>query len=289
MNSIRKKAAAVSIALLLLIGLWLLRFRTHEVQPKRGSSPVPDVVRQPSSNTNPWEIAFRKQSTNALLRALSTNNVAFQEWGTNFILAAVNEHLSKVPLFGLQKKSLSAEDVLVFTFLTLDGADIDLATKDLKHVFYYSHGGLTDAIALGAEMTGIFRDPVIFEHLGDNAGPWTKGEAAKAAKALVRAKGLDLRGSRGPFVRPDTFDLPMADGSIKPVTVFYTVNWLTGDDTDVYVRFRRTASGAWDPTKWFDLSSTGSDKGATSYANLYARFFLTNTMPSDAEKTVEGE
>src|SRR5438034_5334580 len=40
--------------------------------------------------------------TNAVLERLSTNNAAFQAWGKQFMLRVANDHLSKVPLFGLK-------------------------------------------------------------------------------------------------------------------------------------------------------------------------------------------
>src|ERR1019366_10537498 len=130
------------------------------------------------------------------------------------MLRAANDHLAKVPLFGLTNGSLRDEDVLVTSLLTQAGAEFDLATRDLKHCLYYDNGVLRKAVALEAEMTGLFRDPAKFEHFGDHAGPWSKEEAKRAAEALVRAKGIDLRAAgavRGPLVRPETFNLQTED------------------------------------------------------------------------------
>jgi hypothetical protein len=194
------------------------------------------------------------------------------------MLKAVNEHLAKVPLFGLGHGPLGDGDVLVTSILTQSGAELDLATRDLKYCLYYDNGVLRKAVALEAEMTGLFRDPAKFQHFGDHAGTWSKEEASRAAEALIHAKGIDLGAAgavRGPVVRPETFDLPTPEGVVKPVTAFYTVRWIDHDGDDVLeIRFRRTESGTWEPTQWFDNTRKTTDIESTSYTNLYRRFFV---------------
>src|SRR3954452_24323656 len=95
----------------------------------------------------PWAYMRAFQATNAVLRTLSTNNVAFQDWGKGFMLRVCNDHLSKVPLFGLKRGSLRPEDVVVTSYLTLNGAEFDLATTDRKHSIYYQRGVLVKAVA----------------------------------------------------------------------------------------------------------------------------------------------
>jgi hypothetical protein len=216
--------------------------------------------------------------TNAILERLSTNNLAFQTWGKEFMLRVANKHLSSVPLFGL-KGPLRAEEVTIQTYLEATGVRIDLSTLDGQYAILYARGVIDKAVAWKAEMTGLFRDPSKLEHFRDNVGPWSKAEARSAAEALLKSKGLDIRqlgGRPTPLVRADTFNLLMPDGLVKPVTVFYTVHWVDRDVADldvVEIRFRRTATGEWAVTEWFRVPAGPSEAEPTDFASTYERFF----------------
>lgn len=68
----------------------------------------------------------------------------------------------------------------------------------------------------------------------------------------------------------------MPDGSVKPITVFYTVRWphVRIPDADLLeIRFRRATSGQWEPTLWFEASNRAGDSESTNFTDLYQRFF----------------
>jgi hypothetical protein len=236
-----------------------------------------DVSRE-AEHSDEAQLFLNYWRTNPVLERLSATNAAFQAWGKVFMLQLANDHLSKVPLYGL-KGPLRAEDVSVQSRLTTAGAEMYLKTLDGRHEISFFRGVVNKAVAWDVEMTEIFRNPSVFEHLRDHTGPWSVAEARKAAEALVKAKGLDIKrmdGRATPVVRPDTFNLEMPDGSVKPVTVFYTVRWLDAevDDADaVEIRFRRTVAGDWAVTQWFQAPAGGSESEATDFGKLYNRFF----------------
>ena len=270
-------AAVVGLVILLL---WFNRGhdrgksnRDNEVvvQPQTSSS----LTEEESSQ---WARMRALQETNATLLQLSTNNPAFQQWGKAFMLKTANDHLAKVPLFGL-KGPLRADEVEVETHLTGTGAEFYLTTVDHRYSFIYLRGVLTKAVAWDAEMTGLFRDPSGLARLGDHAGEWSKEAAKLAAEELVLAKGMNIQEMGGrpkPIVQPETFELPTTNGSVKSVTVFYTVRWpdarLQNSDA-LEIRFRRTDSGKWEPTLWFEASTRMGDPETTNVTNLYQRFF----------------
>jgi hypothetical protein len=224
-----------------------------------------------------WERVATFQSSNAALRKLSISNEPFQQWGRQYMLKVANEHLSKAPLYGLEKTPLKESDVIVKSFLSLNGAEFELTTKDLAHSMYYENGVLCKAQAVKAEMTGMFRDPSKVGRLEENTGVWSEDEAKRAAEQLVRAKGMNLRdlgATRGPVARAETFKFPTPTGSTKTITPFYTVTWYGRDDMCILeVRFRRTAVGSWETTYWFDNSRKTIDTESTSSTHLYKRFF----------------
>ena len=216
--------------------------------------------------------------TNATLAHMSTNNEVFQEWGSNFMLRAANDFLSKVPLYGLKGPLLPGK-VAIRTLLTTMGAEIDLATQDGKYAIYYDHGMVAKAVAFDGEMTEIFRRPSVYEHLSDNVGSWSPEEARRAAEAIIAAKGIDIRAMGGKpkaIVKPETFKLPTADGLVKRTTVFYTVRWMMADvdDCDVLeIRFRRAAAGDWEITEWSQAPVGPREMESTDFGALYSRFF----------------
>src|SRR5437773_1960361 len=83
----------------LLVVAFQPRKQTRPHEPSPGDGHV--------STANAWERAFKWQATNKSLHQLSSDNPEFQAWGRDFMLKAVNDHLAKVPLFGLTNLSLS--------------------------------------------------------------------------------------------------------------------------------------------------------------------------------------
>jgi hypothetical protein len=78
-------------------------------------------------------------------------------------------------------------------------------------------------------------------------------------------------------VREETFNVTEANGEVKPVTIFYTVEWLDRDgDQVIEIRLRRTKEGQWLPTEWFNASTLTTDKESTNFTNLFERFFSTS-------------
>jgi hypothetical protein len=231
------------------------------------------------SEVHSLEDLQRYRAVDADLRRAGSNNLELQKWGRTFMVAAVNAHLRQVPLFGMDRGPLKEEDVVVQTDLNQTGVHFALSTKDGKFTFDYEHGVLNLARAVDADMTGMFRDPSKIQHFADNSGKWTTDEAKRAADALVRAKGIDLKAegaARGPIVKPESFNLQMPDGTKSNVIAFYSVGWVTSEDISVVdVRFRRSASGNWEPTEWFDNTTKTSDTESTAFKALYERFFLT--------------
>src|SRR6266404_9002867 len=130
-----KKAKLLALAALVLLPLLLLRLlqvgRTDRREMSTGQAPGTQAARPQTalevarSNAAPLILNFWR--TNAALAQLSSNNVAFQEWGKAFMLRVANDHLSKSPLFGL-KGPLRTEDVSIQTLLTTSGAEINLDT-----------------------------------------------------------------------------------------------------------------------------------------------------------------
>src|SRR5205814_1538837 len=105
-SKLKKKKLLAVAALLLLLTLLPLVYvgRTHRPRPSTQQTPKtllagPTALEVARSNAAPLILNF--WATNAVLARLSSNNAAFQEWGRAFILRVANDHLSKVPLFGL--------------------------------------------------------------------------------------------------------------------------------------------------------------------------------------------
>ena len=284
-----KRNVQIGAAVLGLVILLLWVNRGHDPGKSSREKEVGVQPQTPSSLTeeesSKWARMRALEETNAALLQLSTNNAAFQQWGKAFMLKTANDHLSKVPLFGL-KGPLRAGDVEVVAHLTGTGAEFYLTTVDHRYSFIYLRGVLTKAVAWDAEMTGLFRDPSKLAHFRDHAGDWSQEAAKLAAEELVLAKGMNIQQMGGrpkPIVQPEIFELPTPNGSVKSVTVFYTVRWPDAriQNSDVLeIRFRRTDSGRWEPTLWFEASIRTGDPETTNVTNLYQRFFASQARPA---------
>lgn len=257
-----------AIPVIVLVIFWLTIVPVGDPADGRLSAPTSERVLQ-----SPYQAAQAELKVINDLRAKSTNNAAFQKWGRELMLGQVNAHLARVPVYGLTSP-LAESNSIVNTFLTPEGAELWLHTKDLKHRFRYEHGVMLEALATEADITGIGHDPGKIEHFADNSGPWSKDEAAKAAENLLKRSGLnpsELGIKSAPSIRPETLKLP---GTQKEITPFYTATWLGKQGEAILeIRFRRTAAGTWEPTYWFNTWRPAKEPETMSYSNLSSRFF----------------
>lgn len=227
----------------------------------------------PPMNSAKWVPKFYEIAvTNKVLKAMSETNAAFQAWGKEFMLSNVNAFLAKVPFYGLEAP-LDPSQLKTHSYLTYNGAQLWLATKDNSHTMLYELGVLCSVEAPGADYLGLSRNPEKENTWHQNIGPWSEREAAAEAQKILDKLGISRwkAGLSGPKVKP--FEMEHPSDPSNQITPFYTVEFHDDGGTPIGIHFRRNAEGKWLPTYWFNNLRNPSETVSQDMPALYRRFF----------------